>query len=114
MQTEVNAMNILVLGGTRFMGIHTVNALIDDGQSVTIATRGRVRDDFGKKVSRIICERTDIDSMKNAFRSKKYDVVCDSLACVAKFYRTDQRSQQRYDFFSRNHQLYRIEMQMPH
>lgn len=33
-------MKILVLGGTRFFGVHLVNALLEDGHEVTIATRG--------------------------------------------------------------------------
>lgn len=34
-------MNILVIGGTRFFGIHMVNELLTAGYDVTIATRGR-------------------------------------------------------------------------
>lgn len=34
-------MNILVIGGTRFFGIHMVNELLTAGHDVTIATRGK-------------------------------------------------------------------------
>ena len=34
-------MKILVLGGTRFAGIHLVNELLAKGHEVTIATRGK-------------------------------------------------------------------------
>lgn len=40
-------MNILMLGGTRFFGIHTVKALLSKGHAVTIATRGITKDEFG-------------------------------------------------------------------
>jgi len=40
-------MKILVLGGTRFFGIHMVNDLIEKGHEVTIATRGITPDYFG-------------------------------------------------------------------
>lgn len=73
-------MKILVLGGTRFFGVHLVNALLEDGHEVTIATRGRTADPFGSKVERIIVERTDGNAMKEAFRDVWFDVVYDDLA----------------------------------
>ena len=39
-------MKILVLGGTRFFGIHMVNDLIEKGHEVTLATRGITPDYF--------------------------------------------------------------------
>ena len=33
-------MKILVIGGTRYFGIHMVNKLLEQGHAVTIATRG--------------------------------------------------------------------------
>ena len=73
-------MNILVLGGTRFFGIHMVNALLENGHDVTIATRGNATDPFGEKVKRILLERTDPDSMKEVLAEKHFDVVIDKLA----------------------------------
>lgn len=52
-------MKILVIGGTRFFGIHTVNALLEHGHDVTIATRRNTSDSYGDKVERICVERTD-------------------------------------------------------
>lgn len=37
-------MKILVLGGTRFFGIHMVNELLINGHEVTVATRGKVQE----------------------------------------------------------------------
>lgn len=71
-------MKILVLGGTRFFGIHTVNELLAKGHDVTIATRGKASDNFGNKVKRIVVERTSAESMKNAFKNFHYDVVIDN------------------------------------
>ena len=42
-------MNILVLGGTRFMGKHLVSALLRKGHKITIATRGMAEN---------VCEKT--------------------------------------------------------
>ena len=38
---EKEKMNILVIGGTRYFGIHMVNKLLEQGHRVTIATRGK-------------------------------------------------------------------------
>lgn len=73
-------MKILVIGGTRFFGIHMVNELLAKGHNVTIATRGKVPDKYGDKVQRIIIERTNEMSMKNALRGRHYDVVIDKIA----------------------------------
>lgn len=56
-------MNILVIGGTRFFGIHMVNELLTAGHDVTIATRGKASDSFGDKVKRIFLERTKEESV---------------------------------------------------
>lgn len=73
-------MKILVIGGTRFFGIHMVNELLAKGHNVTIATRGKVPDRYGDKVQRIIIKRTNEMSMKNALRGRHYDVVIDKIA----------------------------------
>ena len=55
-------MNILVIGGTRFFGIHMVNELLTAGHDVTIATRGNASDSFGDKVdngSTYCCRRIE-------------------------------------------------------
>ena len=73
-------MRILVLGGTRFFGIHTVEELIRQGHDVTIATRQTKQDKFGDAVKRIQVDRTDPASMKETFKGKKFDVVYDKIA----------------------------------
>lgn len=73
-------MKILVIGGTRFFGIHMVEELLKAGHEVTIATRGLAADSYGDRVKRIIIERTNEESMKNAFRESHFDVVIDKIA----------------------------------
>lgn len=73
-------MKILVIGGTRFFGIHMVDELLKQGHSVTIATRGKAQDHFEDKVDRIILERTDEESVKTALQGKHFDVVIDKIA----------------------------------
>ena len=73
-------MKILVIGGTRFFGIHTVNTLLEQGHDVTIATRWNTPDSYGDKVKRICVERTDTLSLKEKLADIYYDVVIDKLA----------------------------------
>jgi len=73
-------MKILVIGGTRFFGIHMVKELLDKGHDVTIATRGLTPDDFGDRVKRIVFQRTDEQSVKEALSGVHYDVVIDKIA----------------------------------
>ena len=73
-------MKILVLGGTRFFGVHMVNDLIEKGHEVTIATRGQAHDDFGDSVMRIRLDRTDEDSIKAMISDTHYDVIIDKIA----------------------------------
>ena len=73
-------MKILVLGGTRFFGIHMVNDLLDKGHDITIATRGRTPDSFDGRVERITFERTDPASVREALAGKHFDVIIDKIA----------------------------------
>ena len=73
-------MKILVIGGTRFFGIHMVHELLDKGHEVTIATRGITPDDFGDKIKRIVFQRTDEQSVKEVLSGEHYDVVIDKIA----------------------------------
>ena len=73
-------VNILVIGGTRFFGIHMVNELLTAGYDVTIATRGKASDSFGDKVKRIFLERTKEESVREALSGTHYDVVIDKIA----------------------------------
>lgn len=72
-------MKILVIGGTRFFGIHMVEELLACGHEVTIATRGKAQDAFGDSVKRVHIERTNEESMKNALSGTHYDVVIDKI-----------------------------------
>ncbi|MCI8538536.1 MAG: NAD-dependent epimerase/dehydratase family protein [Oscillospiraceae bacterium] len=73
-------MNVLVLGGTRFFGVHLVRRLLSQGRTVTIATRGNAPDPFGAQVSRVQVDRTDGAAMAAAFQGRAYDVVYDNIA----------------------------------
>ena len=73
-------MDILVIGGTRFFGIPMVEELLNAGHHVTIATRGLSADSFGSSVQRIILDRTDAQSVRDALSGRHFDVIIDKLA----------------------------------
>ena len=73
-------MNILVIGGTRFFGIPMIEELLKSGHDVTIATRGLSADSFGSRVKRLILDRTDAQSVRNALSGRHFDVIIDKLA----------------------------------
>ena len=73
-------MKVLVVGGTRFFGVHLVRALLQKGNEVTILTRGNIADEFGDSIHRIRVDRCDLAALKNAMQGESYDVICDNIA----------------------------------
>ena len=73
-------MKILVVGGTRFFGIPMVNALINAGHDVTVATRGNNALSFCGSVRHIVMDRADAESVKRAVGDGSFDVVIDKVA----------------------------------
>ncbi|MCU0293636.1 MAG: NAD-dependent epimerase/dehydratase family protein [Thermoanaerobaculaceae bacterium] len=73
-------MQILVIGGTRFVGRAIVQRLLTDGHGVTLFNRGRTPDTFGTRVSRIVGDRSDPDAWRQALARRTYDAVIDVIA----------------------------------
>lgn len=72
--------NILVIGGTRFMGRLLVQRLLHAGHRVTIATRGYVPDPFGARIARIRVDRRNEAAMRRAFAgTERWDIVFDQM-----------------------------------
>ncbi|WP_026689010.1 NAD-dependent epimerase/dehydratase family protein [Alteribacter aurantiacus] len=70
---------VLVLGGTRFFGKRLVEKLIENGDHVTVATRGKQEDSFGDKVERVKVNRSDRGSMEGAFEGTRWDLIYDQI-----------------------------------
>ncbi|MGZ3183941.1 MAG: NAD(P)H-binding protein [Telluria sp.] len=74
------AKNILVLGGTRFVGRLLVQRLVAAGHQVTVATRGRAHDPFGRRIRRVVADRRDEAALARAAALEPmWDAVYDQL-----------------------------------
>ncbi len=70
-------MRVVVIGGTRFIGRHTVQALLDRGHEVTLFHRGKTPNPFGDRVAELIGDRLDGTSTTNALRGQRFDAIVD-------------------------------------
>jgi len=81
---------ILMLGGTRFIGVYLARMLVEQGHEVTLLTRGKspitaqVPDDtdesyakYAAAVKHIACDRKDTEAMKAALAGQGFQVVYD-------------------------------------
>ena len=77
--TAVSArpLRVLVLGGTRFMGRHIVEALIEAGHTVSIFNRGRSADALPEAVERLGCDRDQGAAGLQALAGRKWDGCID-------------------------------------
>lgn len=70
-------MQVLVLGGTRFIGRAIVSRLLREGHTVTLLNRGVTPDPFGTKVRRVVGDRRDPATIERALGRREYEVVVD-------------------------------------
>ena len=74
------SMNILVLGGTVFIGLHLVQLLSRQGHAVTVLNRGVSDAVLPDGVERLYADRTDPSKMRSVLKNTSYDVVFD-ISC---------------------------------
>ncbi|MEN3342113.1 MAG: hypothetical protein V7644_1517 [Actinomycetota bacterium] len=77
-------MRLLVLGGTKFLGRHAVDAALAAGHEVTIFNRGQTRPDAFPQVERL---RGDRDGSLGALASREWDGVVDTSGYVPRVVR---------------------------
>ena len=71
-------MRSLVIGGNLFIGRALVRKLIERGDEVTIAHRGR-HNPFGESVREVHCDRNDAEAMRRVMQEGRYDLVFDNV-----------------------------------
>lgn len=94
-------LNLLVLGGTGFIGPHLVRHAVARGHRVTIFTRGRRQADLPSEVTRLTGDR---NGHLEALEGKRWDAVVDDSATNPDWVRQStallQRTAGRYLFTS--------------
>jgi nucleoside-diphosphate-sugar epimerase len=73
-------MKLLVVGGTRFVGVHLTWRLLLAGHEVTLLNRGTRADPFGNRVERLYADRSTA-AFSDAVAGRSYNVVVD-FACM--------------------------------
>jgi 2'-hydroxyisoflavone reductase len=77
-------VKLLVLGGTKFLGRHTVDAALAAGHEVTIFTRGQTNPDLFPEVDRLYGNR---DGELDALRGGRWDGIVDTSGYVPRIVR---------------------------
>lgn len=72
-------MNVLLVGGTRYMGAELCWRLLLSGHRVTLFNRGRTPDPFGDRVERLVGDRRS-DDFARLLRGRRFDAAVDFAA----------------------------------
>lgn len=76
-------LKILVLGGTGFLGPHTVQYAIDRGHEVTLFNRGRSKENLFPQLEKLVGNRDpEIDAGLSALEGRQWDCVIDTSSYV--------------------------------
>ena len=73
-------MEALVLGGSRFIGLHLVRLLSRHGHDVTVLNRGQTPVEYPDGVRTLTADRMDPAQVKDALEGTSYDVAFDISA----------------------------------
>ena len=77
-------LKILILGGTRFLGVHMTELALERGHTVTLFNRGRSRADLFPGVERI---KGDRDGQIEGLEGRSWDAVIDNSGYVPRHVR---------------------------
>jgi len=70
-------MRILVMGGTRFIGVYLTKLLVEQGYQVTLCNRGNHRPPV-EGVREIHCDRRDGERLKELLSGETFDLIFDN------------------------------------
>ena len=69
-------MKILILGGTKYLGLETANLLVDSGHKVTVVSRKKVNNHH---ISYEECDRKNLTKLKKVIVKIKPDFILDMI-----------------------------------
>ena len=94
-------LSILVLGGTKFLGVHIVELALKRGHSVTLFNRGKTNADLFPQLEHL---KGDRDAQLDSLKGKRWDAVIDDSGYVPRHVRLSAEllapNVQRYLFIS--------------
>ena len=70
-------MQVLVAGGTEFISLHLVRALLRDAHQVTVLNRGRQPSRLPAGVRALVADRKDHAALRKALGGERFDAVVD-------------------------------------
>jgi nucleoside-diphosphate-sugar epimerase len=73
-------MDILIIGGTRYMGRIVVEKLLDRGDNVTLFSRGNTRPSWWDQITHIAGDRDEREEFSAKLKGKSFDAVLDTQA----------------------------------
>ncbi|CEJ48038.1 NAD-dependent epimerase/dehydratase family protein [Umezakia ovalisporum] len=71
-------MRILIMGGTRFIGVYLTGLLVEQGHEVVLFNRGNRPVPALAGVGQILGDRTDATQLKEKLSSERFDVIFDN------------------------------------
>ena len=81
---KIKPLKILVLGGTRFIGLHMTALALQRGHTLTFFNRGKTKTDRYPEVERI---KGDRDNQIDGLKDREWDVVIDNSGYVPRHVR---------------------------
>jgi len=81
---KIKPLKILILGGTRFIGLHMTAAALERGHTLTFFNRGKTKTDRFPEIERI---KGDRDGEIDGLRNREWDVVIDNSGYVPRHVR---------------------------
>ncbi|MYB42738.1 MAG: NAD-dependent epimerase/dehydratase family protein [Chloroflexi bacterium] len=73
-------MHVLIIGGTRFVGRHIGEELLEQGHTITLLNRGVTPDTFPTEVERLRADRNEPEQVRAALEGREFDAIVDCIA----------------------------------
>src|SRR5437762_3145042 len=73
-------MQVLVLGGTGYVGRRVTERLVDRGDDVAVVSRGKLHPSVLDNVEHIQVDRKDRSAFEAAFQGRQFDAAIDNIA----------------------------------